>query len=176
MNISMKSWWSANTYVFASIFWFLNFLNQKGIRKSAQKRPFFLFFYSNFYFPLVFSRPPPPPPSPKPEELKIFRSSLFAGFSILNKCGLNLVKKFLWNHWLMRTLMHLATILKMSVVKGVSQNMLNTGEVQRLAGLANQAKRKHFALNCRERVFADNSPRRIFCLIPRKMFSLKLSV
>jgi len=56
----------------------------------------------------------------------------------------------------MRTNMHLATILKMSVVKGISQNMFNTGEVQGFALFANQAKRKHFALNCRKRVFAGS--------------------
>src|SRR3989344_1208436 len=35
------------------------------------------------------------PASSKTEELKVFWPSLFAGFSILNKCRLNLVKKFL---------------------------------------------------------------------------------
>src|SRR3989344_6329877 len=96
------------------------------------------------------------PTSSKTQKLKILWSSLFAGLSILNKCRLNLVKKFLCNHWLMRTNMHLATILKMSVVKRIFQNMFNTGEVQRFACLANQAKRKHFALNCCECVFAGS--------------------
>src|SRR3989344_4266595 len=91
------------------------------------------------------------PTSSKTQKLKILWSSLFAGLTILNKCYLYLVKKFLCNHWLMRTHMHLATILKMSVVKRIGQNMFNTGEVQWFACLANQADRKHFALNTSER-------------------------
>src|SRR3989338_1977707 len=52
----------------------------------------------------------------------------------------------------MRTLMHLASVLKVSVVKRIFQNMFNRGEDKRFtASGANQAERKHFALNCRER-------------------------
>src|SRR3989344_9625064 len=74
----------------------------------------------------------------------------------------------------MRTNMHLATILKMSVVKRIFQNMLNTGEVQGFAMFANQAKRKHFALNCRECVFAGSkSPQRFFYFT--KGFSIRFN-
>src|SRR3989344_4787518 len=96
------------------------------------------------------------PTSSKTQKLKILWSSLFAGLSILNKCFLYFVKKFLCNHWLMRTWMHLATILKMSIVKRICVYVFNTGEVQRFACLTNQAKRKHFALNTSERVFAGS--------------------
>jgi len=56
----------------------------------------------------------------------------------------------------MRTLMHLATILKMSVVKRIGQNMMNRGKGEVLADFANKSKRKYFALNCRKRVFAGS--------------------
>src|SRR3989338_10253112 len=115
-------------------------------------------------------RIPALPASRKTEELKIFRSSLFAGFAILNKCGLNLVKKFLCNHWLMRTNMHLATILKVSVVKRIFQNMFNTGEVQRFACLANQAKRKHFALNCCKRKLSRSKSSQRFLYFGKGLF------
>ena len=83
----------------------------------------------------------------------------------------------------MRTLMHLATIVKMSVVKRICQNMFYDGEVRGVCpSCANQAKRKHFALNCRERIFASSkSPKTSFTLpkvflsgsIVRKRGSLK---
>src|SRR3989344_8360689 len=87
----------------------------------------------------------------KTEKLKILRSSLFAGFPVGDKCFLYLVKKFLCNHWLVRSGMHLASIPEMSVIEGIIKYVRNRSEGEGLAGLANQADRKHFALNTSER-------------------------
>ena len=86
----------------------------------------------------------------KTEKLKVFRSSLFAGLPVGDKCLLDFVKKLLCNHWLVRSGMHLAPIPKMSIVKRIIKNMRNRSEGEGLAGLANQADRKHFALNTSE--------------------------
>jgi len=51
----------------------------------------------------------------------------------------------------MRSGMHLAPILKMSVVERIGQNMMNGSKGEGLAGFTNQADRKHFALNTSER-------------------------
>ena len=44
--------------------------------------------------------------------------------------------------------------IKMSVVKGIGE-YVQYWRVQRFARLANQAERKHFALNCRQCVFVS---------------------
>src|SRR3989344_1478878 len=74
----------------------------------------------------------------------------------------------------MRTWMYLASVLEVSVVKRIFQNMFNTGEVQGFALFANQAKRKHFALNCRECILPrSKSPQRFFYFA--KSFSIWLN-
>src|SRR3989338_1532954 len=64
----------------------------------------------------------------------------------------------------MRTLMHLASVLKVSIVKRIFQNMFYRGEDKGFAASrANQAERKHFALNCRERKLSrSKSPQTFF--------------
>src|SRR3989344_1475603 len=64
----------------------------------------------------------------------------------------------------MRTWMYLASVLKVSIVKRIFQNMFNRGEDKRFsASGANQADRKHFALNCRERKLSrSKSPQTLF--------------
>src|SRR3989338_6379817 len=64
----------------------------------------------------------------------------------------------------MRTLMYLASVLEMTVVKRIFQNMFYRGENERFStSRANQAERKHFALNCRERKLSrSKSPQTFF--------------
>ncbi|OHA60963.1 MAG: hypothetical protein A2569_03190 [Candidatus Vogelbacteria bacterium RIFOXYD1_FULL_51_18] len=77
-----------------------------------------------------------------------FLFSLFAGFAVVFQRLLYLVKKFLCNHWLMASLMKFAAVKKMPVIKWIFQNMFNRRQGHFLsASCANQAKRKHFALN-----------------------------
>ncbi|MDD5445912.1 MAG: hypothetical protein PHH17_01730 [Candidatus Pacebacteria bacterium] len=78
----------------------------------------------------------------------LFLFSLFAGLAVVFQRLLDLVKKFLCNHWLMASLMKFAAVKKMPVVKRIFQNMLNGRQGHFLsASRANQAKRKHFVLN-----------------------------
>src|SRR3989338_8482949 len=64
----------------------------------------------------------------------------------------------------MRTLVYLVSVLKVSVVKRVFQNMFYRGEDKRFpASRANQAERKHFALNTSERILSrSKSPQTFF--------------
>src|SRR3989338_4717946 len=75
----------------------------------------------------------------------------------------------------MRTLMHLASVGKISIIKRIFQNMFYRGECERFTTSgANQAKRKHFALNCCKCVFAGSkSPQRFFYFA--KSFSIWLN-
>src|SRR3989344_4908907 len=80
------------------------------------------------------------------QKLKVFRSTIFAGFPILNKRHLNFIKQFLGNHGLVASLMHFIAVTEMSVVKWISEHIGNGRKVGEFAVFANQAKRKHFAL------------------------------